>query len=233
MKALARSHIWWPGLDDDIETLSSQWEACKTTVAMPAPATQHPWQYPNAPWERVHVDFEEWNKTNLLVLVDTFSKWPEVSSTTTQKMIEALNDIFATHVFPAILVSDNGPQFTSSEFEECLQGNNITHYKSPPYHPASNGLAENMVKNVKHHLKKEVPTTKTDINHSITTFLSTYRNIPHTVTDQVPADLILKQAPCTRLSLTVNLRVKTQLQSKSCQPEVKTREFCIDDPVLV
>ena len=87
MKALARSHIWWPGLDDNIETLSSQYEACKTTAAMPAPVAKHPWQYPNAPWERVHVDFGEWNKTNLLVLVDTFSKWPEVklmSSTTTQ-----------------------------------------------------------------------------------------------------------------------------------------------------
>ena len=74
MKALARSHIWWPGLDDDIKTLSSQCEACKTTAAMPAPVAQHPWQYPNVPWERVHDDFGEWNKTNLLILVDAFSK---------------------------------------------------------------------------------------------------------------------------------------------------------------
>ena len=139
MKALARSHIWWPGLDDDIETLSSQCEACKTTAAMPAPAAQHPWQYPSTPWERVHIDYGEWNKTNLLVLVDAFSKWPEVklmSSTTTQKTIEALNDIFATHGFSAIRVSDNGPQFTSCEFEQYLQENNIVHYKSTSYHPA-------------------------------------------------------------------------------------------------
>ena len=156
MKALARSHIWWPGLDDDIETLSSQCEACKTMAAMPAPAAHHPWQYSTVPWERVHIDVGEWNKTNLPVLVDAFSKWAEVkliSSTTTQKTIG----------FPAILVSDNKPQITSSEFEDYLQGNNITYYKSPPYHPASNGLAENMVKYVKYHLKKEAPTTKTDI----------------------------------------------------------------------
>ena len=125
---------------------------------MPAPAAHHPWQYPSALWERVHIDFREWNKNNLLVLVDAFSKWPEMklmSSTTTQKTIEALNDIFSTHGFPAILVSDNRPQFTSSEFEDYLQGNIITHYKSPPYHPASNELAQNMVENVKYHLKKE------------------------------------------------------------------------------
>jgi len=159
-----------------------------------------------------------------------------MSSTTTQKTIEALNDAFATHGFPAILVSDNGPQFTSCEFEEYLQGNSIVHYKSPPYHPALNGLAENMVKNVQYHLKKEAPTTKTDIKHSITTFLTMFCNILHTITNQAPADLILKQMPCTRLSLTspnVTLQVKTELQSKSCQPETKSREFGVNDPFLV
>ena len=94
-----------------------------------------------------------------------------------------------------------------------------------------------MVKNVKHHLKREVPTTKSDIKLNITTFLTIYQNIPHTVTNQAPADLILKQTPRTRLSLTspnINLRIKTQLQSKSHQQkEAKTREFCVDDPVLV
>ena len=53
-------------------------------------------------------------------------------------------------------MSDNGPQFTSTGFEEFLQHNDIIHYKSPPYHPSSNGLAEDMVKNVKNHLKKDL-----------------------------------------------------------------------------
>ena len=42
--------------------------------------------------------------------------------------------------------------------------------------------------------------------------------------------------PRTRLSLTspnIKLRIKTELKSKSHQPEAKTREFCVDDPVLV
>jgi len=86
----------WAYVDGNIKTRSSQCEACKITVAIPAPVAQ----YPYAPWERVHVDFGEWNKTSFLVLVDVFSKWPEVkwmSSISTQKTIEVLNDIFATH----------------------------------------------------------------------------------------------------------------------------------------
>ena len=103
MKALARSHVWWPHLDDDIEALCTDCEACKTT-AMPAPAPIHPWQYPSSQRERIHIDFGEWNKTAFLVLVDAFSKWPEVilvSFATSQKTIEALSDIFATHGFQA------------------------------------------------------------------------------------------------------------------------------------
>jgi len=136
--------------------------------------------------ERVHIDFGEWNKTVFLVLVNAFSKWPEVrvvSSTTSQKTIEVLSDIFATHGFPSILVSDNGPQFMSTEFTDFLQENSMTHYKSPPYHPASNGLAENMAKNVKQFLKKESPDSRVKIKDTVTIFLRTYCNTPHTITD--------------------------------------------------
>ena len=154
----------------------------------------------------------------------------------TQKTVTVLSEIFATHGFPRVLVSDNGPQFMSAEFEEFLQQNNIVHYKSPPYHPSSNGLAENMVKNVKNHLKKDLPDSQINISCSISTFLSTYRNTPHTVTNKSPSDLILIQAQRTRLSLIspdVSQRVKEQLQPKPRQQESKSRGFCVGDSVLV
>ena len=135
MKALARSHFWWSYLDQDAEALAIQYEACKITVPMPA---HHPWHYPSTPWERVHIDYGKWNKRDFLVTVDAFSKWPEVkvvSSTTTQKTVTVLSEIIATHGFPRVFMSNNGPQFTSADFEEFLQQNDIIHYKSPPYHP--------------------------------------------------------------------------------------------------
>ena len=56
MKALARSFIWWPGLDKAIEETAAHCKPCKTTIAMPKPVAQHPWQLPYGPWERVYVD---------------------------------------------------------------------------------------------------------------------------------------------------------------------------------
>ena len=52
-------------------------------------------------------------------------------------------------------MSDNGPQFTAVEFENFLKRNQISHWKSPPYHHATNGLTENMVKNVQAEVKKK------------------------------------------------------------------------------
>ena len=57
------------------------------------------------------------------IVVDAHSKWPEVMSTTTsEKTIEVLRSLFAHHGLSEKLVSNNGPQFTSAEFKQFLEG---------------------------------------------------------------------------------------------------------------
>ena len=216
MKALARSYIWWPELDKDIEDLAASCDQCKRVALMPELAPHHPWQYPSAPWDRVHVDFGEWNKKQFLVMVDAYSKWPEVramSSTTAQHTIEVMQDIFATHGLPRILVFDNGPQFISKEFSEYFAHNGVLHRRSAPYHPATNGLAENMVKNVKQWLSKQRCEVRVGV--ALSEFLRTYRNVPHSTTGRSPAQILFGRALRTRLSFVLpcmSERVKEQLQ---------------------
>ncbi|XP_077486586.1 uncharacterized protein LOC144097845 [Amblyomma americanum] len=68
----------------------------------------------------------------------------------------SLRTLFSTLGLPRTLVSDNGPQFTSADFREFMKLNNITHLRTAPYHPQSNGLAERTVRTVKVFLKKNV-----------------------------------------------------------------------------
>ena len=57
MKALARSYVWWPGLDKDIEHHVKNCQPCQTVRNSPPSAPLHPWLWPTRPWQRVHVDF--------------------------------------------------------------------------------------------------------------------------------------------------------------------------------
>ena len=70
MKALARSFVWWRGLDQDIEMVAAKCDKCKVTASMPATVPWHPWQHRSSPWDRIHVDFGEWNQKHFLVVVD-------------------------------------------------------------------------------------------------------------------------------------------------------------------
>ena len=89
---------------------------------------------------------------SFLVVVDAHSKWPEVfemSSTTALKTIATLRHLFATYGLPEQLVSDSGPQFTSEEFQTFMKQNGIKHIRCAPYHPSSNGAAEQFVQTFK------------------------------------------------------------------------------------
>ena len=206
-------------------------------AVMPAAVARHPWLHPSGPWERMHIDYGEWNNHHFFVLVDAFSKWPEVklvSTTTSRKTITILSDVFAMFGFPQMLVSDNAPQFVSAEFEDFLCQNHITHRTSPPYHPSTNGIAENMVKNVKCHLKKHHVQAVANVHQELSDFLRTYRNVPHTTTNQAPAHLVLAQAPRTHLAMilpNVANWVKQQLVSNPTQ--IKVRKFACGDCIMV
>ena len=79
MKALARSFIWWPNLDKELEDTAKRCELCQRQQAKPAKTnTAHPWINPEKAWERVHADFAEYAGKQYLLLVDAYSKWPEV-----------------------------------------------------------------------------------------------------------------------------------------------------------
>ena len=103
--------------------------------------------------QRIHIDFAgPLCGKSYHIVVDAHSKWPEVvemGSTTTAATIRQLRRIFASYGLPEKLVSDNGPQFTASEFAMFLRKNGVKNVQSAPYHPASNVAAEWFVQTFK------------------------------------------------------------------------------------
>lgn len=192
-KALARSIVWWPNMDKNIEQMVSACLECQAHANDPAKITDHSWKYPDGPWKRVHVDFAgPFRGKTYLILVDAYSKWPEVfimNTTTTTSTIRVLTSIFARQGLPLQLVSDNGPQFTSGEFRDFMNRHGIMHSRSAPFRPATNGLAERFVQTFKGFLKAKDPAPK-DLEFAIWQFLLRYRITPHSITGLSPSELL-------------------------------------------
>ena len=239
MKVLARNHMWWPGLDQAIEKQAKGCCACQATKHLPAKAPLHSWAWPTNPWERVHVDFAGpiFGKM-LLLAVDSHSKWPEVqimSTTTTDKTIGALRDIFARFGIPHHLVSDNGPQFTSEEFQKFLASNGIKHIRCSPYHPASNGAVERLVQTVKRALRASRE-AGLSLEQSLAAFLLQYRTTPHATTGAAPCHLMFGRDLRTRLHLLspdvgAHVREQQAKQKAYFDCHSRRREFCIGQSV--
>lgn len=122
--------------------------------------------------------------------------WPEifeVASANSKTTIEKFIEVIARFGLPSTCVSDNGAPFTSQEFEDFCKNNGITHLTSSPFHPASNGAAENAVKTFKLAIKKIVNENNNFSMHTcLQKYLFAYGNSPHCTTGKKPSEVIFK-----------------------------------------
>ena len=201
MKALARSYMWWPGQDQEIERHVNDCNVCQQYRNQPPVAPLHPWEWPGRTWHRIHIDYAgPFEGRMLLVIIDAHSKFIDahvVSAATTSVTLTKLRQTFAFTGLPNTIVSDNGSCFTSEEFGTFFRANGIKHIRCSPYHPSSNGAAERAVQTVKAGLKK----TKSHLEDRLYTFLARYRVTPQGTTGRAPAEFLLKTPPQTRLDL--------------------------------
>ena len=237
MKSFARSYVWWPGLDADLEKRVRKCFECQRGQKMPPKSPVHPCEWPQKPWSRLHIDHAgPVGGKILLIIVDAHSKWIDahiVPSTSSSATIDKLRSTFATHGLPETIVSDNGTAFTSSEFQEFLRSNGIEHLRSAPYHPSSNGLAERAVQTVKAGVKR----LKGSLEVRLSRFLFKYRVTPQATTGIAPAELLMGRRLRTHLDLlfpTVRERIqrKQREQKGSCGRHPHTKSYQPGDRVM-
>ena len=112
--------VWWPGISQQVEqVIKSCPECAKASVPHVQPMIASP--LPSHPWEKVASDLFQLNGKTYLLVADYFSRYMEVqtlATTTSASVIRALKAIFTRHGVPSVLVSDNGPQYNSTEMQE-------------------------------------------------------------------------------------------------------------------
>lgn len=199
-KQLARRHLYWRGMDRDIADTVAGCTTCQQNQAAP-PQKFFPWPSSTKPWSRLHIDYAgPFLGYSWLIVVDSASGFPfvsQMSSTTSAATIQALARIFSMEGLPDAIVSDNGPQFTSEEFETFCKINGITLIHTAPFHPASNGQAERFVRTFKTQMSKL--TRHHSLSAALSLFLSSYRGQPKE--GGSPAERLHGRQPRSALSL--------------------------------
>ena len=239
MKNLARGYVWWPEIDKDLEDKVKSCKTCQTNRKSPPVAPLHPWSWPQKPGQGYTLTMQDhsWGRCFLL-LIDAHSKWMDIhvtNATSSAATIDLLRKSFAALGLPEVLVSDNAPNFTSQEFDVFVKKNAIKHVKTPPYHPASNGLVERAVQTFKEGMRKQKDGT---VETKLSRFLFKYRITPHSSTGTSPAELIYGGRPrshldCMRPDLGKKAR-DVQLQQKvSHDRRARSREIQLEDLVYV
>jgi hypothetical protein len=207
MKQKCRDAIWFPGIDAEIERFVRECEACTVTgkATRPTPGPLQPLQLPSGPWRKLAIDIAgefkaaPHHQRYVIVAVDLYSKWPEAEvcgSVTSTAVIEFLTNLFNRYGLVDEIVSDNGVQFVSAEFQTFLRSLNIKHSRSALYAPQTNGAVERFNRVLKEGLRTSLAEGRPFLT-GLRQILATYRTTPHqwcsgagTQGDAVPALLL-------------------------------------------
>ncbi len=75
------------------------------------------------------------------------------------------------------VISDNGPQFIAKDFKEFIRISGMTHVKTSPYYPQSNGKLERYHKTIKSTcIRVNTPLSLLDVQRLVTDFVDHYNN---------------------------------------------------------
>jgi len=157
--------FWWPNLTADVNFAISSCMECKVVKGAVDPRRGGlvvPRISP-APWTYIAVDFagplpkSQRGNIYVLIVLDAFTGFPEAFPTRTTSALETAtilyNQIFCRYGVPMVITSDNGGAFRSTLMDRLSKLMGVRLSFTSPRHPASNGLAERLVKTIKQMLK--------------------------------------------------------------------------------
>lgn len=142
---------------------------------------------PLVPHEHWHVDISYLNICGtfyyLCSLLDGCSRYLvhwEIRESMTEPEVETIVQR-AREKFPSAkprIISDNGPQFIAKDFKEFIRIAGMTHVRTSPYYPQSNGKLERFHRTIKHDcIRQKTPLSLEEARRVVTEFVLHYNTV--------------------------------------------------------
>ena len=144
-------------------------------------------QQPTRPHEHWHIDVSYLNIAGtfyyLCSVIDGYSRaivhWELRESMTTDHVQIVLQKALECHpgVTPRV-VSDNGPQFVAKDFKEYIRITGMTHVRTSPYYPQSNGKIERWHGTMKQEcIRPKTPLNVDDARRALKDWIQHYNEV--------------------------------------------------------
>ena len=218
-KRRARDILYWPGISSQIQDAVLTCATCNMYQRKNQKEPLIPHSIPDRPWSKVGADIFELQQKQYLVIVDYYSGFVELdllTHTTSKQVINHCKSQFSRHGIPDVLISDNGSQFSSHEFQQFIKHYGIDHRTSSPYHLQSNGMAEKAVQTIKRLMKKA-----THNGNDPYLALLEYRNTPWSDTLGSPAQQLMGRRTKTLIPTASNLLKPETINPITVQEELQ------------
>ena len=199
----ARECVYWPCMNSEIRHWISTCEPCRQFEVSQGKETLMSHEIPERPWEKVGIDIFTLSNNDYLVTVDYYSNFWELDrleNTSSRNVIRKLKSHFTRYGSPTQLISDNGSQFISVEFQKFTREWDIEHHTVSPYNSKANGKAEAAVKSAKCLLRK---TAKGGEDQYLA--LLAHRNTPTQGVGSSPAQRLMNRRTRTLLPTVTTL----------------------------
>lgn len=154
----------------------------------------------DTPFQRIAIDLigpispvSERGNRYILTIVDYATRYPEAVALPrieTERVAEALLEVFSRVGFPKEILSDNGTQFRSNLMGELCRLVSVKQLFTTPYNPRCNGLCERMNGVLKGMLKKMCHEKPKDWDRYLPAVLFAYREVPQASTGFSPFELL-------------------------------------------
>ena len=134
----AREVLYWPGMSAEVRYYVSRCSTYQTFMPTQCREPLQPHELPSRPWEKVGGDLFELAGQTFLIMVDYWSNYFEIAELhkeTSLSVIAQFKVQFARHGIPSVVMTENGPEFASREFEECENMEIRTYHIEPAIPP--------------------------------------------------------------------------------------------------
>ena len=196
------TEFFWPGVCGDVSRFCKSCDICQRTIQKGRVTKVPLGKLPliDTPFKRVAVDIvgpieprSERKSRYILTMIDYATRYPEavaLPGIETERVAEALVEMFSRVGIPDEMLTDCGSQFTAEVMKEVSRLLSLQQITTTPYHPICNGLIERFHMTLKQMLRRMCAERPKDWDKYLPALLFAIREVPQESLGFSPFELL-------------------------------------------